>query len=127
MSYILLTQRCLITSSESNPYSIFTFFSFLRIKREYETSRIEQLVSRAHPDRRPVLVHQPVFCPHWCYPATGGSAISCLSQLHSLQQTQPAPQHRLNTTFFPSNLIYVTECLLNFLLQNYVAVMTSMC
>uniref|UniRef100_A0AAQ4PCS1 Fork-head domain-containing protein n=1 Tax=Gasterosteus aculeatus aculeatus TaxID=481459 RepID=A0AAQ4PCS1_GASAC len=65
-----------------------------RVERQYETSRVEQLVPGTHPDRRPLLVHQPVFCPHRCNPATRGSAASCLSWPHAPQQSQPAPQHR---------------------------------
>ena len=76
-----------------------------RIEREYETSGVEQLVPGTHPDRRPLLVHQPVFCPHRCNPATGGSAASCLSWLHAPQQTQPAPQHRSNTHCFTIVLV----------------------
>lgn len=69
-------------------------FMFPRVEREYETSRVEQLVPGTHPDSRPLLVHQPVFCPHRCNPATGGSAVPRLPWLHAHQQTKPAPQHR---------------------------------
>lgn len=78
-------------------------FLFLRVKREYETSRVEQLVSGADPDCRPLLVHQPVFYAHGCDPATGGSAASGVPRLHAPQQTQPAPQRRF---VCPSSLLH---------------------
>lgn len=85
--------RQLLTLSQAAVCSM-TCFMFLRVKREYETSGVEQLVPGTHPDRRPLLVHQPVFRPNWCNSATGGSAASGLPCIHAPQQTQPAPQHR---------------------------------
>lgn len=86
---------------------------FPRVKREYETSRVEQLVPGTHPDRRPLHIHQSVFCPHWCNPATGGSTAFCLPWLHAPQQTQPAPQHRFvshSSVLRPWFTIWFDQC-----------------
>lgn len=76
-----------------------------RVEREHETSWSEQLVPWTHPDRRPLLLHQPVFHPNWSDPAAGGSAAPCVPWLHAHQQTQPAPQRRFITHHLCSILI----------------------